>query len=151
MICALTLLVGSLVSAVAAEGKADKQAKKAARAEQKAEKAEKAEAKGKTKAGALRHVVCFKFKDSTTPAQIKEIEEAFQALKTKISEIVSLEWGTNNSPENLNQGCTHCFILTFKNEKDRDAYIVHPDHKAFGGLVGPQLDKVFVVDFFANK
>jgi hypothetical protein len=58
--------------------------------------------------------------------------------------------GINVSPEGLDKGFTHCFILTFKSEKDRDAYLVHPDHKAFGGLVGPVLDDVFVIDFWAR-
>ena len=57
----------------------------------------------------------------------------------------------NNSPENLNKGCTHGFILTFKNETDRDAYLIHPDHKEFGKLVGPLLAEVFVIDFYAQK
>jgi Stress responsive A/B Barrel Domain len=39
-------------------------------------------------------------------------------------------------------------VLTFKSEQDRDAYVVHPEHKAFGKLVGPLLDDVFVIDFW---
>jgi len=62
-----------------------------------------------------------------------------------------MEWGTNNSPENLNKGFTHGFVLTFKTEKDRDAYLVHPDHKAFGKLVGGVLADVFVLDFLAKE
>ena len=61
----------------------------------------------------LRHVVLFKFKDSSTPVQVKEVEDAFLALPSKIKEIKSLGWGTNNSPENLAQGFTHCFFVTF--------------------------------------
>jgi hypothetical protein len=61
------------------------------------------------------------------------------------------EWGTNMSPENLNQGFTHCFLLTFDNARDRDAYLVHPAHKEFGKLLGPYLDKVTVVDFEPKK
>ncbi len=99
----------------------------------------------------LRHVVSFKFKDSASAADIKKVEDAFRALKTKVPGIVALEYGTNISPENLNQGFTHCFILTFKTDKERDAYLVHPDHKAFGSLLGPYLDKVFVIDFWAKK
>lgn len=99
----------------------------------------------------LRHVVLFKFKDTSTEEDIKKIEEAFRALPTKIKSIQSLEWGTNNSPEKLNQGLTHCFFLTFKSEKDRDEYLVHPDHKVFGALVGSQLDKVTVVDYWVQK
>jgi hypothetical protein len=40
--------------------------------------------------------------------------------------------------------------LTFKTAADRDAYLVHPDHKAFGSLVGPVLADVFVIDFWAQ-
>ncbi len=95
----------------------------------------------------VRHVVCFKFKPTASAEDIKKVEEAFQALKQKIPLIVSLEWGTNVSKENKDKGFTHCFLLTFKSEADRDAYIVHPAHKAFGGLVHPVLEDVFVVDY----
>ena len=88
-----------------------------------------ADAAGKN--GPLRHVVAFKFKDTASPDQIKDIENAFRALKHKIPEIVSLEWGTNVSKENRDKGFTHCFIVTFKDEKSRDTYIVHPEHKKF--------------------
>ena len=99
----------------------------------------------------LRHVVAFKFKDATAPEKIKEVEDAFRALKGKIPEIVAYEWGTNISPEKHDKGFTHGFILTFKSEKDRDAYLVHPEHKKFGGLVGPVLGDVFVIDFWAKE
>jgi len=98
----------------------------------------------------LRHVVLFKFKDSATPAQIKEVENAFAALPSKINTVTSFEWGTNVSPENLAQGYTHCYLLSFKNAADRDAYLPHPAHKAFGQLLGPYLDKVLVVDYFSQ-
>lgn len=98
----------------------------------------------------LRHVVAFKFKDGTPAADIKRVEDAFAALKAKIPQIQSFETGLNNSPEGLNKGCTHGFILTFSSEKDRDAYLVHPDHKEFGKLVGPLLADVFVIDFWSR-
>ncbi len=99
----------------------------------------------------LRHVVIFKFKDGTAAADIKKVEDAFRALPSKIKEIKSIEWGTNNSPENLNQGFTHCFFLTFNSEADRAVYLPHPDHKAFGKILGPYLDKVLVLDYWAEK
>ncbi|MDB5299148.1 MAG: Dabb family protein, partial [Phycisphaerales bacterium] len=79
--------------------------------------------------------------------QIKQVEEAFAALKTKIPGITSLHWGTNVSPEKRNHGFTHCFVLTFATDKDRDVYLVHPEHKAFGTLLGPILGDVMVIDF----
>src|SRR5688572_32703692 len=99
-------------------------------------------AKGQAPAKVLRHVVLFKFKDTSTPEDVKKVEAAFAALPGKLPLIKGYEWGKNNSPENLNQGLTHCFLLTFSNEKDRDAYLVHPEHKAFGKILGPHLDKV---------
>lgn len=100
--------------------------------------------------GKLQHVVSFKFKDTASKEQIKEIEEAFRALKTKIPQIEKLQWGLNNSPEGLNKGFTHCWILTFGSEADRDAYLKHPDHVAFGKLLRPVLGDVFVIDFWAK-
>ncbi|RDB06840.1 Dabb family protein [Runella aurantiaca] len=99
----------------------------------------------------LRHVVMFKFKDTATPAQIKSVEDAFRKLPTQIKEIKGYEWGTNNSPEGLAQGFTHCFFLTFNSEADRAIYLPHPDHKAFGKVLGPYLDKVLVVDYWTQK
>jgi hypothetical protein len=98
----------------------------------------------------LRHVVLFKFKDDATPDQVKQVENAFRKLPSEIKEIKGLEWGTNNSPENLNQGLTHCFFLSFNSEEDRNAYLPHPAHKAFGAILKPYLDKVVVVDYWVK-
>lgn len=98
----------------------------------------------------LRHVVVFKFKDDASPEDVKKVENAFRALPSKIKEIKGFEWGTNNSPENLAQGFTHCFFLSFKSEEDRAAYLPHPAHKAFGDVLKPYLDKVFVIDYWTK-
>ena len=99
----------------------------------------------------LQHVVCLKFKSTASAQDITKVEEAFRALKQKIPQVVTLEWGTNVSQEKRDKGFTHCFILSFKSEKDRDTYIGHPEHKAFGKLLGPVLEDVFVIDFWAKK
>ncbi|HEX5024546.1 MAG TPA: Dabb family protein [Agriterribacter sp.] len=98
----------------------------------------------------LRHVVLFKFKDDATAEQVKKVEDAFRELPSKIKEIKGLEWGTNNSPENLAQGFTHCFYLSFASEADRATYLPHPAHKAFGAILSPYLDKVLVIDYWAK-
>lgn len=99
----------------------------------------------------LRHVVLFSFKATSPATEINRVEGAFRSLPAKISEIKSFEWGLNNSPEKLNQGFTHCFFLTFTSEKDRDNYLVHPAHKEFGKQLGDLLEKVLVVDYWAEK
>ena|SRR4026208_349576 len=99
----------------------------------------------------LRHVVLFGWKANADSAAIKKVVAAFSALPNQIKTIKSYEWGVNNSPEKLNQGLTHCFLLTFSTEKDRDDYLVHPAHKAFTELLPNVLDKVTVLDYWAQK
>ncbi len=134
-VAALALLVAS-VDVMAAD--ADKPARKPAKT-----------AKGGP--GKLVHMVAFKFKDTAVAADIRKVEEAFAALLGKIPQIASYESGTNVSPEKLDKGFTHAFLLTFRSEKDRDDYLVHPDHKAFGAMLGPYLADVFVIDFWGQK
>ena len=99
----------------------------------------------------LRHIVLLGFKDGTSTAQVAEIVGAFSGLKDKIPEIKAFEWGPNNSPEDLNQGLTHAFVATFQSEADRDAYLPHPDHVAFADFVGPFVEHVTVVDYWAQE
>jgi len=104
----------------------------------------------KKTSGKLRHVVSLKFKEGTKPEEIRKVVDAFGALKTKIPQVDKYEWGQNISPEKHDHGHTHVFQLTFRSEKDRDEYLVHPDHKAFGAILGPVMADVFVVDFWAR-
>jgi len=100
-------------------------------------------------AGTLRHIVVFKYKPGATEDQIKQVTDAFVALKTKIPGVISIEHGVNNSPEKRNQGFTHVYQVTFTNAAARDAYLPHPAHKEFGALLGKLgvLEDVFVVDY----
>lgn len=98
----------------------------------------------------LRHMVLFKFKEDASAADIKTVEDAFIDLPNHISEIRAFEWGTNNSPEGLDQGFTHCFFVSFASEEDREVYLPHPKHKEFVEILGPHLDKVLVLDYWAK-
>ncbi len=98
----------------------------------------------------LRHVVLFQFKADTTPAQVAEVEAAFEALPTRIREIQGFERGTNVSPENLAQGFTHCFFVTFASNEDRDTYLKHPVHEEFVKLAVPRIEKALVVDYWTE-
>lgn len=101
--------------------------------------------------GKLVHMVAFKFKDTAGSEGIRKVEDAFAALPSKIPQIATFETGTNVSPEKLDKGFTHGYLLTFHSAKDRDDYLVHPAHKEFGALVGPQVADVFVIDFWSKK
>jgi hypothetical protein len=98
-------------------------------------------------AGVVRHFVAFKYKDDATPADIAAIDAALMALKGQISEIISIERGVNNSPENRNHGFTDGFLLTFKTTADRDVYLTHPAHVAFVKMAMPKIADAFVFDY----
>jgi Stress responsive A/B Barrel Domain len=70
--------------------------------------------------GPLRHSVLFQYAKATTSEQRQEIEERFHALsKTKRQGkryIASIESGIQNSPEGLQMGLEHGFIVTFESE-----------------------------------
>jgi len=95
----------------------------------------------------VRHVVWFKYKEGTTEADLKKINDGFQELPQKIDGIRAFEWGVNNSPENLNKGFTHCYLVTFDTAKDRDAYITHEAHQAFVAMLRPHLEEPMVIDY----
>jgi quinol monooxygenase YgiN len=98
----------------------------------------------------LRHVVMFKFKKEASQAQIDDLVQAFGELPQKIDTIQSYEWGTNNSPEMLDKGFTHLFLVTFKDEAGRAKYLPHPAHKAFVEKLKPILEEPMVVDYWAK-
>lgn len=98
----------------------------------------------------LQHVVCFKFKEAATKAQIDNLNKEFAALKTKIPGIKDFEYGKNNSPEGKDKGFTYCYIVTFKSEKDREGYLPHPEHQKFIKIVKEIVDDVFVIDFWTE-
>jgi hypothetical protein len=101
--------------------------------------------------GKLKHVVAFKFKEGTSKEDIAKLEAAFKGLEKKIKVIKGFEAGMNNSPEGLNKGFTHGWILTFNSEEDRNSYLKHPDHEEFGKLAKSMLADVFVIDFWSGK
>lgn len=98
----------------------------------------------------LRHVVLFTFKATSSKEDVAKVTRNFNDLYGKVPEVKNMEWGLNMSPEHLDQGFTHCFVLTFSSEKDLASYQLHPAHKAFQEVLKPHMDKVFVVDYFVT-
>ena len=104
----------------------------------------------KEPAKVLRHAVFFKFKDDTSAEDVGKVVTAFNALPKKIDSIKDYQAGKNFSPSGLDDGYTHCFLVTFADEAGRAKYLPHPEHKAFGDTLRPHLDKVFVVDYWGK-
>jgi hypothetical protein len=98
----------------------------------------------------LRHVVLFKFKSDAPRDKVQEVVDAFAKLPKQIDAIKDFEAGTDNSPEMKSKGFTHCFVVTFADEKGREIYLPHPAHKEFVKIVGPVVEDVLVVDYWTR-
>lgn len=99
----------------------------------------------------LRHAVFFSFKAESSEADVQGVVDAFRGLPAKIEEITDFQSGVNNSPEGLDDGFTHCFLLTFANADGRATYIPHKAHsEEFADVLRPHMDKVFVIDYWGE-
>ena len=65
----------------------------------------------------------------------------------KIPALLSMQHGSYQSPEGLNDGFTHGFVMTFDTPQSRDAYLPHPEHERVKDIVVPNLERVLVFDF----
>ncbi|HLU46483.1 MAG TPA: Dabb family protein, partial [Planctomycetota bacterium] len=59
----------------------------------------------------VHHIVLFKFKETTSPSEIQAISKSFSELAGRVSGLRGFQWGRNDSPEGLDRGFTHAFIL----------------------------------------
>jgi Stress responsive A/B Barrel Domain len=59
----------------------------------------------------LRHVVLFGFGKAQSPAAIAEVVRRFVELRALVPGIDDFEWGENSSPEGLDHGHSHVFLL----------------------------------------
>ena len=96
----------------------------------------------------LRHVVIYQFKPDLTPEQLGEVIDTFTKLPEQIDTIIGFEKGVNVSPERKSEGLTHVFVVTFRNEADRDAYLTHPAHLHYVNVAKDKRDKVVVFDYW---
>ena len=98
-----------------------------------------------------RHLLLFNFNENATPEGIKKAEDELILLQGKIPQIKGVEWGLNYNSGNKAKGYTHCFILNFDSEEDLAVYIAHPDHKAYGKILHPQLEDFLVLDYWVKN
>ena len=101
----------------------------------------------------VRHVVVFKYRPDAAPEKIQQVTDGLRALQGKIPGILDFEHGVNDSPEGKDQGFTHVYLLTFESAAARDAYLPHPEHRAFGTMLRGLgiLEDVFVVDYVPRE
>ena len=95
---------------------------------------------------AIKHIVLLKFKPTTTEALIEDTFQNLAGLKGLIPGIAEFVGGPYSSPEGLNQGYTHGFVMTFDSPEARDAYLPHPEHERVKSKIAPLVESVVAFD-----
>ncbi|GLA93447.1 hypothetical protein AtubIFM61612_010644 [Aspergillus tubingensis] len=85
----------------------------------------------------ITHIVMFQFKAEVSPEVIKD-KPYIQAASG----------GQDNSPEGIQNGITHAFVVHFASADDRDYYVSKdPAHLAFVKSLDGIIEKAQAVDF----
>ena len=88
----------------------------------------------------IRHCVFVRFRPDVAEEERQAIYADLSALKDVLDGYLAISFGQNVSPEGRDQGFGDGFIIDFVDESARDAYLVHPAHKAAGGRLVSALD-----------
>ena len=98
----------------------------------------------------IRHIVLVKFPADARPEAVAALFGALDDLRAHAPGMLSFGGGANVSPEGLARGFTHAFAVDFVDAAARDAYLVHPAHRAAGArLVAAAqggIDGLIVID-----
>jgi hypothetical protein len=94
----------------------------------------------------IRHIVLITFKPGKAP-RMAELTAALAGLRKVVPGFEAIEGGAYSSPEGLNQGYTHGFIMTFADAAARDSYLNHPEHEKVKQSFLPDLNAVIAFDF----
>ncbi|MBM3991027.1 MAG: Dabb family protein [Planctomycetes bacterium] len=88
----------------------------------------------------ITHVVLLRIRRDVSQAKVDAVFAALADLRTRIPGLLSFSGGAYTSPEGLNRGFTHGFVMTFEDAASRDAYLPHPDHEMVKAIVLNVLD-----------
>lgn len=99
----------------------------------------------------IRHIVLVRFRADVSRDAVAGILRRVGDLRDVLPGMIGFAGGPQVSPEGLGRGFTHAFTCDFTDEAARDAYLVHPSHKAVGAEIVAAadggLEGLIVVDF----
>jgi len=95
----------------------------------------------------VKHIALLRFKGGTTEEQINKLFDDLLDLTENVPGIEDYVSGINNSPEGLNKGFSHGFVMTFADAAARDAYLTNSDHERVKGLLLANIEDGLTFDF----
>ena len=98
----------------------------------------------------IRHIVLTRFKPETGEARIAEIYTGLSDLTKKLPGASNFTGGRSESPEQIERGYMHGFVIDFENWEALANYQENPEHKALGGQLVENaiggIDGILVLD-----
>jgi len=98
----------------------------------------------------IRHIVLIKFKPDVAEDTINALFAELRAIETQVAGILNIISGRSESPEKIERGYMHGFVVDFQDWDALESYQQHPDHKALGGQLVANatggLDGILVLD-----
>lgn len=95
----------------------------------------------------IRHFGMFQFHPEVTAQEQDQCFAEMCGMVGIIPGLLAMEHGPYDSPEGMNDGFTHGFVMSFDSSASRDAYLPHPEHERVKEIVVPKLARVIVFDF----
>lgn len=96
----------------------------------------------------IRHIVLVKFKDT---APVEALFAELRDIKDKVPGLLATSSGMSESPEKLERGHMHGFVVDFENWDALQTYQDHPAHKALGAKLVDNaiggIDGILVFDY----
>lgn len=98
----------------------------------------------------IRHIVLTKFKPETPDDKIAEIYSGLSAVAEKLTGAQNFTGGRSQSPEQIERGYMHGFVIDFDSWDALQNYAANEDHKALGGQLVANavggIDGILVLD-----
>ncbi len=98
----------------------------------------------------IRHIVLVKFQPDLSEAEARELFAELHIIQSQVPGILSITSGRSESPEKIERGYMHGFVVDFEDWDALETYQNHPDHKALGAKLVANavggLDGILVVD-----
>ena len=98
----------------------------------------------------IRHIVLVKFQPDLAEERIAELFEELHAIGAKLPGVLAITSGRSESPEKIERGYMHGFVVDFEDWDALENYQTHPDHKALGAKLVANaiggLDGILVLD-----
>jgi len=80
----------------------------------------------------IRHIVLIRFLPSVSEAQIADLFRELHQIRGKVPGLLDITAGKSESPEEMERGYMHGFVVDFSDWTALQAYQDHPEHQVLG-------------------